>query len=79
MESLRFSPCGNQDMSKFGWVSPLGRQAEVLVHEAAGQLLLCARKEEKMLPGTVVKEMLQEKIDELEASQGRALKRNNFV
>jgi len=75
LESLRFSPCGNQDMSKFGWVSPLGRQAEVLVHEAAGQLLLCARKEEKMLPGTVVKEMLQEKIDELEASQGRALKK----
>lgn len=75
LESLLFTPCGSQDMSKFGWVSPLGKGTQALVHEAAGQLLLCARKEEKMLPGSVVKEMLEEKVEALEAEQGRALKK----
>ena len=75
LQSHLFTPCGNQDMSKFGWVSPLGRHAEVLVHEAQGQLLLCARKEEKMLPASVIKDTLQDKIDEMEAAQGRALKK----
>ena len=75
LETVAFTPCGSQDMSKFGWVSPLGKQAQALVHEAAGQLLLCARKEEKMLPSTVVKDALQDKVEALEAEQGRALKK----
>lgn len=70
-----FTPCGNQDMTKFGWISPLGKQAEVLVHEAQGQLLLCAKKEEKMLPASVIKDTLEEKIEAMEAEQGRALKK----
>ena len=75
LQGFLFTPCGNQDMSKFGWISPFGKQADVLVHEAQGQLLLCAKKEEKMLPASVIKDVLQEKIDEMEAAQGRALKK----
>ena len=58
LDGMAFTPCGSQDISKFGWVAPLGRGTQALVHEAAGQLLLCARKEEKMLPSSVVKDML---------------------
>ena len=75
LETVLFTPCGSQDMSKFGWVSPLGKGTQALVHEAAGQLLLCARKEEKMLPSSVVKDMLEEKVEAIEAEQGRALKK----
>ena len=75
LQSHLFSPCGSQEMSKFGWISPLGKHAEVLVHEAQGQMLLCAKKEEKVLPAAVIKDMLQEKIDEMEPAQGRALKK----
>ncbi len=75
LQGFLFTPCGNQDMSKFGWISPFGKQADILVHEAQGQLLLCAKKEEKMLPASVIKDTLQEKIDEMEAAQGRALKK----
>ena len=73
LQSHLFSPCGSQEMSKFGWISPLGKHAEVLVHEAQGQMLLCAKKEEKVLPAAVIKDMLQEKIDEMDEHMKRLL------
>jgi len=75
LKNLLFVPCGSQEMSKFGFVSPFGRESDLLVHEAQGQLLLCAKREDKLLPGPVVKEALQERIDQQEADQGRALKK----
>ena len=75
LKSLLFVPCGSQEMSKFGFVSPFGRESDLLVHEAQGQLLLCAKREDKLLPGPVVKDALQERIDQMEADQGRALKK----
>lgn len=75
LKSLLFVPCGSQEMSKFGFVSPFGRDSDLLVHEAQGQLLLCAKREDKLLPGPVVKDALQERIDQMEADQGRALKK----
>ena len=53
----------------------LGKFGSTLTHSASGHILLCARKEEKMLPGTVVKEMLAEKVEAIEFEQGRALKK----
>ncbi|QFI55334.1 recombination-associated protein RdgC [Aeromonas simiae] len=75
LESCIFTPCGSQDLSKFGWVKPLGKFGATLTHSASGQILVCARKEEKMLPGSVVKDMLAEKVEEMEHEQGRALKK----
>ena len=60
LEACAFTPCGSQDISRFGWVKPLGKFGSTLTHSASGHILICARKEEKMLPGTVVKEMLAE-------------------
>ena len=75
LEGLAFTPCGSQDISKFGWTTPLGKGTAALGHEAAGQPLVGARQEEKMLPSSVVKEMLDEKVEALEAEQGRGLKK----
>ncbi|SIR65632.1 recombination associated protein RdgC [Aeromonas sp. RU39B] len=75
LASCTFTPCGAQDLSRFGWVAPLGKFGATLAHSASGQLLLCARKEEKILPASVVKEMLAEKIEAIEHGQGRPLKK----
>ena len=75
LEACAFTPCGSQDISRFGWVKPLGKFGSTLTHSASSHILLCARKEEKMLPGTVVKEMLAEKVEAIEFEQGRALKK----
>lgn len=70
-----FTPCGSQDMAKMGWVSPAGGKDQPLVHAVAGQLLICARKEEKILPAPVVKRALEERVARLEAEQQRKLKK----
>ncbi|WP_323914836.1 recombination-associated protein RdgC [Aeromonas veronii] len=75
LESLTFTPCGSQDMSRFGWTRPLSKFGSTLTHSANGQILICARKEEKMLPSTVVKEQLAEKVEAIEFEQGRPLKK----
>ncbi|MBS2781691.1 recombination-associated protein RdgC [Aeromonas salmonicida] len=75
LESLTFTPCGSQDMSRFGWTPPLGKFGSTLTHSADSQILICARKEQKMLPSTVIKEQLAEKVEAIEFEQGRALKK----
>ncbi|MGO1247198.1 MAG: recombination-associated protein RdgC [Oceanisphaera sp.] len=75
LEALPFTPCNSQEQAKFGWVSPLGKQGQALTHIADEQILICAKKEEKMLPGSVVNDMVAEKAETLEIEYGRALKK----
>jgi len=75
LEAFTFSPCGSQDMSKTGWVAPMGNRSNALTHVNNGQIVICARKEEKILPSPVVKQALEAKIDKLEAEQSRKLKK----
>ncbi len=70
-----FSPCGSQDMAKSGWVAPLGSKSDALTHSVNGHILICVRKEEKILPSSVVKQELQGKIEKLEAEQSRKLRK----
>ncbi|RUO75665.1 recombination-associated protein RdgC [Pseudidiomarina taiwanensis] len=67
----QFTPCGRQELASFGWVSPFGRDSEVLVHKIGDSLLMCARKEEKVLPAAVIQSELEEHLERIEAEQGR--------
>ena len=74
LAALAYHPCGSQDMMQTGWVSPMNG-GDALTHAAGNQILICAKKEEKMLPSPVIKQELQDKIEKLEAEQGRKLKK----
>lgn len=69
----RFKSCGSHDEFSFGWTSPVGKNSDALLHAANGCFMLCGKKEEKVVPSSVVNEMLQERIDELEAQEMRRL------
>lgn len=76
LAALTFTPCGSQDMAKTGWVPPMGSShSDALTHTNNGQIIICARKEEKILPSPVIKQALEAKIAKLEADQGRKLKK----
>lgn len=70
-----FKPCGPQETSREGWVPPLGKHSEQLVHSANGYHLIALRKEEKILPGSVVKEVVEERAEAIELEQGRKVRR----
>lgn len=73
LTEFRFKPCGTLQPASYGWSSPLGKHGEALVHEANGNIMICARKDEKILPASVVREIVDEKVAELEEAQARRI------
>ena len=69
----RFRPCGSQDEFSMGWSSPVGQASELLIHASNGFMMLCLKKEEKVIPAAVINEMLQEKVSEKEQQEARKL------
>lgn len=64
-------PCSKLERMHYGWTSPLGLDSELLVHVANGRYMLAARKEEKILPTTVVREQAALKALEIERNEDR--------
>lgn len=73
LQSFRFKPCPATEIFSYGWVSPLGRNSEHLIHQSGNCMMICATKEEKVLPTSVVNEITAEKINAIEDQQARQL------
>ncbi|WP_446809001.1 recombination-associated protein RdgC [Methylomonas sp. 2BW1-5-20] len=73
LQQQPFRSCGSHDEFSFGWTAPLGRTSDALVHANNGFLMLCGKKEEKVVPASVINEMLQERINEIEEREARKL------
>jgi len=75
LDSMRFTPCTGGAEFSYGWTAPLGRNFEQLTHSANGMIMLCATKEEKVLPASVINEMVADKVTEKEEQETRKLSR----
>lgn len=72
-----FVPCGNTDSTRSGWISPFGDEPEnPLMLNVDGQILLRLKKEVKILPASVIKQALNEKITQQEQLLNRKLKKS---
>lgn len=71
LSEYSFNPCGSLDLMRYGWVPPLGRQGSEFVHATNGYLMICAKKQEKILPAAVVNEQLEEKAVAISEAEAR--------
>jgi recombination associated protein RdgC len=72
----RFRPCGPLETASMGWAAPLGEGSTALVHAVAGCILVCARKQERLLPASAVAEAVDERVSELETAEARDVGRS---
>ena len=70
-----FQPCSGMEASRMGWVSPMGKSSTLLVHSIGDFHQLCARTQQRLLPPAAIREVLDEKILDLETREARKLGR----
>ena len=87
MNTNLFRPCGSQETSRLGWVSaltpkqtliddPLTDKVDIdLVFEQNGYWLITAKKQDKVLPASVINEAVEEKVAEISEAEGRPVRR----
>ena len=66
-------PVGALELSSRGFVSPFGREGEALSHRIGDAIWLSVGSENKILPGSVVNDLLAQKVAEIEDKEGRKL------
>jgi len=75
LEGRKARDCGQMEMACEGWDKPLGRSGQMLVHESAGALMICLRREDKVLPASLVREQVADEVFKIEAEAGRPVGR----
>ncbi|MCP4595055.1 recombination-associated protein RdgC [Neptuniibacter sp.] len=71
LQEQAYTPCKSQELSRYGWVSPCRLLDDMLAHEVHGMTMIAARKEEKILPSSVIKDAVSEKVAVIEQEQAR--------
>jgi len=75
LESRKARSCGQMELACEGWAKPLGLDGQMLLHEIDDKLMFCLRREEKVLPASLVRERMEEKAFEIEQEAGRPVGR----
>lgn len=75
LAKFEFEPCGSAEALKFGWTPPLGRHGSEFVHAANGYMMVCSKRQEKVLPSSIVNEVLDEKVEEIVTRESRTVGR----
>ena len=66
-----FSPCSATQRESLGWLPPLGKNTTSFTHASNNYILMSMARQERLLPATVIKETLQEKVEAIEEAEGR--------
>jgi recombination associated protein RdgC len=71
LDGARFTACRPTQPESAGWVEPRGEKHGPLLESIGGQLVLKLCTETKPVPGGVVKEQLDARLEKIEAETGR--------
>ena len=65
----------NWTPTRYGFITPLGRHGSEYIHSANGYIMICAKRQDKILPSGVIKEHLEEEVLKINAEEGRNVSR----
>lgn len=71
LNECQLKPVGPLELSSRGFISPFGRDADAMSHTQGDATWLAVGGEDKILPGSVVNDMLNKKLNEIEQKEGR--------
>ncbi len=63
LEANRFVPAKAMESERRGWIAPTGKEDDDLVYAQGAVSLMCVQIESKILPASVVREELKERMD----------------
>lgn len=69
LESMPFKPCNSQETQSMGFVSPIPK-SENLFHKANSEFWFSLKREQKLLPASVINTELAQKVGEVEGETG---------
>lgn len=75
LQTRKARDCGQMETACEGWAKPLGLEGQMLVHETDGRLMICLRREDKVLPASLLRERVEEKAFAVEQEAGRPVGR----
>jgi len=78
LQSRKFRHCGPLELSVAGWDSPIRLPEAPLVHAANGYFMVCLRREDKVLPSAVIREVVDERAELIKEEQGRDIGRREW-
>lgn len=73
-----FQPCGSQDLSNQGWVPPASHTPDLYTVAHDGVVLVALKTEEKLLPASVVRQQVEDRVQEIEAAEHRKVGRKEM-
>ena len=71
LPEMQLKPVGSLELSSRGFVSPFGRNEPELLHRFGDAIWLTVGGEDKILPSSVVNDLLGKKLAEIEEKEGR--------
>ena len=74
-----FTPCGNTEPQRVGWVPALDEDASAYVHSSDDVMLVRMREQKRLLPAGVIREHLETQVRELQEKEGRKLGRKEVL
>lgn len=75
LQGSPFTPCNRHEQKRSGWGSPTAGLTESPLFVSNGFMLICLVQEEKILPSSVIKDALNERIAQIEKEEARKVYR----
>ncbi|WP_108449315.1 recombination-associated protein RdgC [Halomonas sp. BN3-1] len=72
-------PLGGSEARRIGWTPPAGRGTSLFCVRPPGHIILSALRQERILPASVVREEVESRVEELESSEARKLRRQERI